>query len=191
VRLELAHAYQTDYQESGTHFDHVWRFADKGDGVMEEIHAVRDRHAADVAVLVVHDPRGCGLSTRVAADADEAFAVVHHECAVTTYSLAHEIGHIIGARHDRSLDSSDSPFPHGHGHVTPHWRTMMAYQAACDGCPRVPFWSNPEVTIAGEPTGTESANNAKVIREHAARVAAFRGGPQHVADEQIARSGGR
>ena len=31
---------------------------------------------------------------RVAAEADEAFAVVHHECAATMYSLAHEVGHI-------------------------------------------------------------------------------------------------
>ena len=38
VKLRLVHAYQTDYVEEGTHFDHVWRFADKGDGYMEEIH---------------------------------------------------------------------------------------------------------------------------------------------------------
>ena len=38
VKLRLVHAYATDYVEEGAHFDHVWRFADKGDGVMEEIH---------------------------------------------------------------------------------------------------------------------------------------------------------
>ena len=81
VKLRLVHAYQTDYVEEGAHFDHVWRFADKGDGYMEEIHGLRDKHSADVAVLIVDDPKGCGLATRVYADADEAFAVVHHECA--------------------------------------------------------------------------------------------------------------
>ena len=90
----------------GSHFEHVWRFADKGDGYMEEVHALRDKYKADVAVLFVHDPMGCGLATRVAAEADEAFAVVHHECATSMYSLAHEIGHIIGARHDYALDST-------------------------------------------------------------------------------------
>ena len=81
VKLRLVHAYQTDYVEEGAHFDHVWRFADKGDGYMEEIHGLRDKYRADVAVLIVDDPKGCGLATRVYADADEAFAVVHHECA--------------------------------------------------------------------------------------------------------------
>ena len=38
IKLRLVHAYQTDYVEEGAHFDHVWRFADKGDGYMEEIH---------------------------------------------------------------------------------------------------------------------------------------------------------
>ena len=32
VKLRLVHTYQTDYVEEGTHFDHVWRFADRGDG---------------------------------------------------------------------------------------------------------------------------------------------------------------
>src|SRR5262249_52781511 len=100
VKLRLVHAYETDYVEEGTHFDHVWRFADRGDGYMEEIHPLRDKYEADVAILIVDDPKGCGLATRVHADAAEAFAVVHHECAASTYSLAHEIGHIIGARHE-------------------------------------------------------------------------------------------
>ena len=49
VKLRLVHAYQTDYVEEGAHFDHVWRFADKGDGYMEEILALRDKYKADVA----------------------------------------------------------------------------------------------------------------------------------------------
>jgi hypothetical protein len=74
VKLRVVHAYETNYVEEGAHFDHVWRFADKGDGYMEEVHGLRDKHKADVSVLVVDDPKGCGLATRVYADADEAFA---------------------------------------------------------------------------------------------------------------------
>ena len=117
VKLRLVHAYQTDYVEEGAHFDHVWRFADKGDGYMDEIFPLREKYKADVAILIVDDPKGCGLATRVFADADEAFAVVHHECAAASYSLAHEIGHIIGARHDLNLDKNLNPFPYGHGFV--------------------------------------------------------------------------
>jgi hypothetical protein len=175
VKLRLVHAYQTDYVEEGTHFDHVWRFADKGDGYMDEIHPLRDKYKADVAVLIVDDPQGCGLATRVFADADEAFSVVHHECAATTYSVAHEIGHLIGARHDLSLDKIMTPFPYGHGYVSgTKWRDIMSYKESCGGCPRLPVWSSPLVKVKGEPAGTPELDNARVIAEHAARVAAFR-----------------
>jgi hypothetical protein len=175
IKLRLVHAYQTDYMEEGAHFDHVWRFADKGDGHMEEIHGLRDRYKADVAVLIVDDNKGCGLATRVHADADEAFAVVHHECSASTYSLAHEVGHLIGARHDLNFDKIMTPFPYGHGYVNGRkWRDIMSYKDSCGGCPRVPVWSSPKVLIKGEPAGTPDLDNARVIAEQAARVAAFR-----------------
>ncbi len=175
VQLRLVHAYQTDYVESGSHFEHVFRFADKGDGYMEEVHALRDQHKADVAALIVHDPNGCGLSAAVAPPADRAFTVVHHECAALSYSLAHEIGHIIGARHDLALDDDRKPYPYGHGFVSgKDWRTMMSYEESCDGCPRLPIWSSPLIKVRGVAAGDETADNARVIAEGASRVAAFR-----------------
>jgi hypothetical protein len=175
VKLRLVHAYQTDYVEEGEHFNHLWRFADKGDGYMDEIHPLRDKYRADVAVLIVDDPKGCGLSTRVYADAEEAFAVVHHECAVASYSVAHEIGHLIGARHDLNMDKNMTPFSYGHGYVNgTKWRDIMSYRESCGGCPRLPVWSSPKVMIKGEIAGTLDLDNARVIAEQAARVAAFR-----------------
>jgi hypothetical protein len=175
VKLRLVHAYETSYVEEGAHFDHVWRFADKGDGYMEEVHGLRNTYKADVAVLVVDDPKGCGLATRVYADADEAFAVVHHECAAASYTLAHEIGHLIGARHDLNLDKNLTPFPYGHGYVNgTKWRDIMSYKESCGGCPRLPVWSGPLVKVRGEPAGTVDLDNARVIAEQAGRVAAFR-----------------
>ena len=175
IKLRLAHAHATEYAEAGGHFDHLWRLADKGDGHMEEVHGLRDKHRADVVVLVVDDAQGCGLSTRVHADADEAFAVVHHECAATTHSLAHEIGHIIGARHDLSMDKMMTPFPYGHGYVNgTKWRDIMSYRESCGGCPRVPVWSSPTVQVRGEPAGSADQDNARVIAEQASRVASFR-----------------
>jgi hypothetical protein len=175
IKLRLVHAYETDYVEEGAHFDHLWRFADADDGYMEEIHALRDKYRADVAVLIVDDPKGCGLATRVYADQDEAFAVVHHDCAALTYSVAHEIGHLIGARHEINIDRVMTPFPYGHGYVNgTKWRDIMSYRESCGGCPRLPVWSSPRLLIKGEPAGTPDQDNARVIAEQAGRVAAFR-----------------
>jgi Metallo-peptidase family M12 len=175
VRLELVHAYETDYTETGSHFDHVFAFADPKDGVMDEVHGLRDRYHADVAILIVDDPKGCGLAAQIHASPERAFAVVDQGCTATSYSLAHEIGHLIGARHDVSLDDNDRPFSYGHGFVLgTEWRTMMSYKESCGGCPRLPVWSSPAIMIKGVPAGDGTSNNARVIAEEAARVAAFR-----------------
>ncbi|MDX2288369.1 MAG: M12 family metallo-peptidase [Hyphomicrobiaceae bacterium] len=176
VTVELAGAVRVAYDEGdGNHFNHLWRMVDRGDGHLEGIFALREDKKADVVVLVVDSATGCGLATRVAAPADEAFAVVHHGCATTSYSFAHEIGHIVGARHDRSLDASERPFRYGHGYVNGRkWRTMMAYETSCEKCPRLPVWSSPRVIIGGDPAGDANTDNARVIGEGAARVAAFR-----------------
>ena len=175
IKLRLVHSYQTNYAEQGEHFQHLWRYADRGDGYMDEVHGLRDKHRADVAVLIVDDAAGCGLSTRVYADAEEAFAVVHHECAAASYSVAHEIGHIIGARHELALDKNMTPFPYGHGFVNgSKWRDIMSYKVSCGGCPRLPVWSSPQVLVKGEAAGTPDLDNARVISEQGARVAAFR-----------------
>ena len=92
-----------------------------------------------------------------------------------TYSLGHEVGHLIGARHDRSMDNSTEPFPYGHGYVHgTKWRDIMSYKQSCGGCPRLPVWSSPNVLVKGDPAGAADTDNARVIAEQAARVAAFR-----------------
>lgn len=177
VEVRIVHTHLTQYDETGgQHFDHLWRMVDRGNGYMEEIPPLRDQKKADVVILIVHEPQGCGLATRVGADSEEAYAVVHHECAATSYSLAHEIGHIIGTRHNRPIDTSPGPFPYGHGFVGPDltWRSMMSYRSSCSGCPRLPMWSTPVTQVKGQPAGDEMSDNARVIREQAGRVAAFR-----------------
>jgi metallopeptidase family M12-like protein len=175
IKLRLVHRESIDYDESdGEHFNHLYQMVD-GVGAFSRVRALRNEKRADVVALIVDDPSGCGLSTRVGAGADEAFVVVHHSCAALTYSIAHEVGHIIGARHDISLDKNVTPFPYGHGYVNgTKWRDIMSYKASCDGCPRVPIWSNPTIKFRGDPAGTIDADNARVILEQAERVSKFR-----------------
>jgi hypothetical protein len=175
ISLRLVHAQLIDYDETGgDQFTHLYRMVD-GLGAFKDVRKLRNEKRADIVGLILEDPSGCGLSTRVGADAEEAYFVVHHSCAAITISIAHEIGHIIGARHDRIIDANEAPFPYGHGHVNgTKWRDIMSYQQGCDGCPRIPFWSNPRIMYRGEPTGTYAEDNARVILEQAERVSNFR-----------------
>src|SRR3546814_3145953 len=59
---------------------------------------------SDVVGLIINSPSGCGLSTRVGADAAEAFFVAHHACAANTYTIAHEVGHIIGRSEEHTSE---------------------------------------------------------------------------------------
>ena len=175
IKLRLVHIEGIDYEElDDDQFNHLYRMVD-GEGVFKNVRRLRNEKGADVVGLVLHSPTGCGLSTRVGAEAEEAFFVVHHACAAITYSLAHEVGHILGTRHDRTVDTNDTPFPYGHGHINgSKWRDMMSYREGCGGCPRIPFWSNPRVLYRGEPTGTAASDNARLILEQAERVSNFR-----------------
>jgi hypothetical protein len=175
VSLRLVHTQMIDYEEGdGEHFDHLYRMVDAV-GAFQDVPRLRDEKRADIVGLIIDDASGCGLSTRVAPDAEDAYFVVHHSCAMTGFSIAHEIGHILGARHDRHTDALDSPFPYGHGYVNgTKWRDIMSYQGGCEGCPRIPYWSNPRITYNGEPTGTDANDNARVILEQALRVSNFR-----------------
>jgi hypothetical protein len=175
IALRLAHSQAVDYTETGgDHFNHLYRMVD-GIGPFAKVHRLRNAKRADVVVLIVDDASGCGLATRVGADAEEAFAVVHHTCAALMYSIPHEIGHIVGARHDAAVDATPSALPYGHGYVSGNdWRDIMSYGAGCNGCPRRPVWSNPTLRIDGKPAGSPAADNARVLLEQAPRVAAFR-----------------
>ena len=175
IHLRVVHTQLIDYDEGdGKHFDHLYRMVD-GVGAFKDVRKLRDEKRADIVGLILDSPSGCGLSTRVGADSEEAFFIAHHSCAGNTYTIVHEIGHIIGARHDRSIDANEAPFAYAHGYVNgSKWRDIMSYKESCGDCPRIPFWSNPRVLYKGEPTGTAATDNARIILEQAERVSNFR-----------------
>jgi Metallo-peptidase family M12 len=134
-----------------------------------EAHAARTAAKADVLVLLVAAPRGPSGLAAVMPSAANAVAVVDYRDAVASMAVAHELGHIMGARHDLDDDNRDFPFAYGHGFVGPHGRTIMAAPCARPReCPLVPRWSGPPAW--GD---AETANDARVLRETAAIVATF------------------
>ena len=176
LRAELAYEYQVNYQESGSHDTDLMNFRTPNDSLMDEVHQLRDTHKADVCVLLIDNPSYCGLASAILADENSAFAVVHYTCATGYYSFAHEIGHLQGARHNPEADPTMLPFSYGHGYSNPtaNWRTIMSYDCP-NGCPRLPYWANPQVKYHNLAMGDgDCCNDSRVLNETASTITAFR-----------------
>ena len=179
ITLQLAGYETTTYAESSSFSTDLSRFRNTSDGYMDSIHTTRNSTAADVAVLIINNASSCGLASGIGSTAATAFAAVHWDCATGYYSFAHEIGHLQSARHDIATDSSTSPYAFGHGYryepaTGTGWRTIMAYNCT-RSCPRLNYWSNPNISYNGIPMGNAStADNQRVLVTTKHTVAAFR-----------------
>lgn len=173
-QIELVYAGQTNYTEVGYKTD-LSRFMTSGDGYMDEVHTLRNQYSADVCVLLSNTPEACGRAYAIGAVESDAFCLVSTlgTCTTTYYSFGHEIGHLLGCRHDPACDPSTTPFAYGHGYVNPSetWRTIMAYGSST----RLQYWSNPNISYNGLPMGTTATNdNARVWNERTNTIMAFR-----------------
>lgn len=179
IDLVLVHKALTPYLE-GSIFKDLERFATSGDGRMDEVHAARDAHGADVMILLVDNQarQACGVAAGIGSNAASAFAILHWECANGRSVFAHEIGHLLSARHDPFTDPTPKPFAYGHGYQYtkgPRWRTIMAYPCLGAECPRVNYWSNPKKKYNGKPMGTKALNdNVRVLNMTRSAMAGFR-----------------
>ena len=178
--IELVYVEETNYTEVDIETD-LSRFSTDNDGYMDEVHDLRETYDADVCVLIMDDANWCGLARTVGASDNEAFCAVDYDCATGYYSFGHEIGHLLGCRHDTYVDNSSTPFTYGHGFVntSDRWRTIMAYNTKCSdngfNCTRLQFWSNPGITFGGDPMGTQSTEDcARVWDEEAITIMNFR-----------------
>ena len=175
VRLNLVDRFEVSYSEIGKSYDTIL-----ADFVgMADVNNRRNNSGADMAAILINQTDYCGLSSAIRANAANAFAVVHYDCATGYYSFAHELGHLQGARHDPLTDPTTTPFTYGHGfrHTSPppSWRTIMAYNCSGLGCSRLQYWSNPDVNYNSIAMGTAAeSNNTRVLNETASTVASFR-----------------
>ena len=188
-RLRLVYTAETDYDETTGGGDPRDLLQDPNDGIMDEVHGVRDQVAADLVKLIVGNAGGCGrafIMNEVSVAFEEfAFCYTNHVCVSPGYTFQHELGHIQAGRHQRTGPVEDSPFPFNHGYTDPEnqFRTIMAAGSSeCpDGCPRRLAWSNPEVLDdeTGAPMGIPegdplAADNRKTLNATAWVVANFR-----------------
>jgi hypothetical protein len=176
IRMELAD-YRTTGFPDGRMGEDLGRLQNPGDGQLDEVHALRDAARADVVVMLTDGKDACGVGY-LNAPASHAFAVVGWRCATGNYSFAHEVGHVLGANHDRA-NASGSPYPYGHGYQFSlgsgeRFRTIMSYDCP-GGCTRINTWSNPNITYGSARTGdAATADNQRVLAQRKYVVAGFR-----------------
>lgn len=180
INMVRVHTAQVTYTEARRSFSqHVAALRSTTDGIMDNVHTLRNTYGADLVVLVVNDTEACGIASSIGSTATSAFAVADQSCITGYYSFGHEVGHLQGARHDRLVDGSTTPYSYGHGFIpsSKNWRTIMAYGNGCSNCQRIQWWSNPLVNYpaTGQAMGTALyEDNARVLNLTAAGIAAYR-----------------
>ena len=181
ARVRLAYSYQSEYVEvDGVNFFADWsRLRSTDDHYMDEVHAVRDQHGADLVVLLRGRHSNRCYYAHLYYDDSTVFSVVGQNC-IGNYSLTQALALNQGTSAD--LESQPNRrFPYGHAFCNDlgNWRTLMSW-IPDRRCPALqPYFSNPDVSIMGSPTGdAHTRNNARVIDETAPLIANYRRAPQ-------------
>lgn len=164
---------------------------------------LRANNFADLVVLLTNEPlyTAAGIAADINTNFDNAYAIAQIRPASTGFTATHEVGHLLGARHQRCSTCGGiwgSPLGFngcdeltlGHGFkVGPSSRTIM-YQNGCDSRTRIGRWSNPDVTFAGSPTGNYWNKNSRKLRNNAGKVSCFFGPPPVINNNMIVRISG-
>ena len=187
MQLRLVHTAEVAYSESGVMDTDLARLQSTTDGIMDQVHQLRDQHKADLVALIVDNGgNSCGIAYVMtngprANFASYAFSVTARDC-IANNTLTHELGHNMGDAHDRATGGTGAfPYSYGYRDEIGKFRTIMAYSCPTVSCPRVKYFSNPRLLYNGRPLGidhtinpTNSADNARSMNDVRQIVAAWR-----------------
>ena len=187
AQLNLVYMGQTSYTETGDMGAALSALQSTTDGKMDEVHSLRNQVGADLVCLVDEDANYCGIAYVMqsvsTSFASYAFSVVYSGC-LSSLTLPHEIGHNQGNQHDRANSSFQGAYPYSYGWRRcvsdgTGFRTIMSY--SCTGGTRVPYFSNPNLTLYGYSLGVayeldpaNAADNVRSMNNTAATIAALR-----------------
>jgi hypothetical protein len=182
-RIRLVHIEEISFVETENAVQTLHQLREPLDGILDDVHRLRNTYAADIVALILETNVPSGLAyimDNVSIDfEDSAFCVMRRVAAADNFIFPHELGHIMGAQHDCvDVDNAfNPPYNFSHGSRGTGWKSIMSEA----GVTRIPYWSNPNITHvpSGESMGTEGnsgcqANNHLVLNTTAAVVSQFR-----------------
>ncbi len=210
-RIRLVWTAETAYDETGNAGTDLDRLTDLEDGYMDEVHALRDTHGADLVHLIsagATTRNYCGIAWfaagpnpdtgRLEGNPRRGFGITAALCGSRTF--AHELGHSMGLRHETYVDNSTSPwfFTYSHGYVnqaafaagaptSARWRTIMTYGNQCADaefyCLQLLRFSNPNHDVDGDALGVADESDARrALDATRTIVAGFRTEPARASD---------
>ena len=171
-RIALVRQKEVDYVETGEARLDLDRLRNPADGRLDDVHVLRDVYAADAVHLVfgeAEDACGAAWQMRVPEHEFERYAFTASGLDCGPLAFAHELGHVMGLRHDRYVEwDNERAYPYSAGYVnqrafdagapeSSRWRTVMADARQCRdagfSCQPLLRFSNPDQTYRGDRLG--------------------------------------
>lgn len=170
VRIELAGAEEVDLSESSLSYSATLAsLRGRSDGVLDQIHVLRDQYLADLVSLGAY-AADSGGSAGIAYLIEEphsylnsyyGFSVVRFGSMSSSSVLSHELGHNFGCSHDRENSTNGGAYPYSYGYrffavdsagQTRQFRDIMAYAPGL----RVSYFSNPRLILSNLASGSST-----------------------------------